>query len=229
MRRLSLRASRARQRVIFRRGLPFSECLLHEHVDDAAVLGVHADRPAVLPCPQQRPEDARVVQHEDAGIRHEQLERGHTLAHERVHLQFHLIGELRDDHVEAVVDGRLSVRLLHPRVPCVVQRLTLVLNREVDHGRCAAMRSGDGARLEVIRRRRPAKRHVEMRVHIDAAGEEVLALCVDDAIRVHRQRRTNGGDLFTVDEHVAFVEIAGGDNDAVLDEERHGSCSAIDP
>ena len=39
---------RARERVIDRRGLAFGQRLLHDHVDHAAVLGVHADQRAVL-------------------------------------------------------------------------------------------------------------------------------------------------------------------------------------
>ena len=58
VRGLRLGACRPRQRVVFGRGLAFGQRLLHQHVDDAAVLGVHADRAAVLARPQQRPEDA---------------------------------------------------------------------------------------------------------------------------------------------------------------------------
>ena len=35
------------------------------------------------------------------------------------------------------------------------------------------------------------------------------------------------GDLLALDEHVALVLIGGGDDRAVLDEQAHGSCSAI--
>src|SRR5204863_3465682 len=63
-----------------------------------------------------------------------------------------------------------------------------------------------------------------MRVDVDAAREDVLPLRVDDAIGVHPQRRADGRDLLAVDEHVAFVNIRRGDDDAVPDEERahHG-------
>ena len=159
--------------------------------------------PPFLPGPQQRPEDARVVQHEDAGVGHEQLERRDALADERVHLLFHLIGQLGDDHVEPVVDGRLPLGLLHPRLPGVVKRLPLVLNREVDDRGGAAVRRGDRAGLEVVGRRRAAERHVEVRVHVDPAREDVLAGGIDDAIRGHRQRRPDRGDLLLLDEDVS--------------------------
>ena len=105
----------------------------------------------------------------------------------RVHLGLHLIGQLRDDHVEAVVDHRLAVGLLHPRLERVVQRLAAVLDREVDDRRRPAEGGGDRARLEVVGRRRAAERHVEMRVAVDAAGNDVATGRVDDAIGGHRQ------------------------------------------
>ena len=36
--------------------------------------------------------------------------------------------------------------------------------------------------LEIVGRRRAAERHVEMRVHVDAAGEDVFAGRVDDPV-----------------------------------------------
>ena len=182
MGRFGFGASRPRQRVILRRRLSLGQRLLRQHVDHAAVFGVHADRAAVLPGPQQRLEDARIVEHEHARIRHEQLERRHALADERVHLEFHLIVELGHDHVEAVVDRGFAVRLLHPRFPGVVQRLAAVLNGEVDDRGRSAVSRRDRARFEIVGRRRAAERHVEMRVHVDAAREEIFAGGVDDAL-----------------------------------------------
>jgi hypothetical protein len=48
-------ARRPRQRVVLRRLLSLAQRFLHEQIDDAAVLGVHADQPAVLArLPQRR-------------------------------------------------------------------------------------------------------------------------------------------------------------------------------
>ena len=44
-----------RERVIDRRGLAFGQRPLHDHVDDAAVFGVHADQRAVLRGLRQAP------------------------------------------------------------------------------------------------------------------------------------------------------------------------------
>ncbi len=197
------------------------ERALDQHVDDVAVLGVHADRAAVLARPQQRLEDAPIVEHEDAAIRHEQLERCNALADQRVHLAFHLIVHVRHDHVEAIVDDGLAFGLLRPRFPRVMQRLTLVLDREIDDGRGPAERRGGRARLEIVGGRRAAERHVEMRVHVDAAGQDVLAVRVDRLVRGHVERCPDQRDLLVFDEDVALVLIDRGDDGAVLDESSH--------
>ena len=149
-------------------------------------------------------------------------ERDALLDH-RVHLDLDLVRELGDDHVEAVVDRGLAFGLLHPRFPRVVQRLALVLDREVDDRRRAAEGGGDGAGLEVVGRGGAAERHVHVGVHVDAAGQDELALGVDDAVGRHRQRRADGRDLFAVDEHVADVLISRGDDRAVLNQDAHGA------
>ena len=133
---------RPRQRVIFRRCPAFGKGSLHEHVDDSPVLRMHADRAAIFSRPQQRREDARIVQHENAGIRHEQLERRHALPDQGVHLGLGLVVDVGHDHVEAVIDDRLAFRLLHPGFPGVMQRLPAVLNREIDDGGCPSERGG---------------------------------------------------------------------------------------
>ena len=102
-----------------------------------------------------------------------------------------------------------------------MQRLAPVLNREVDDRRRAAERRGDRAGLEIVGRGRAAERHVHVGVHVDAAGQDELALGVDDPIGRHRQGRADGGDLLALDEDVADVLISGGDDRAVLDQNAH--------
>ena len=223
MRGFAFRARRPRQRVILRRRLAVRERFLHQHVDHAAVLGVHADGAAVLAGAPHRAEDARVVQHEHAGIGHEQLERGDALLDHRVHLDLDLVGELGDDHVEAVVDRGLALGLLRSTFPTRGAASASVLNREVDDRRRAAERRGDRAGLEVVGRRGAAERHVHVRVHVDAAGQDVLALGVDHLVGRHGQRRADGRDLLALDEDVADVLIGGGDDGAVLDQDAHGT------
>jgi hypothetical protein len=221
MRGFAFRARRPRQRVILRRGVALGERFLDEHVDHAAVLGVHADGAAVLPRAAHGAEDARIVEHEHAGVGHEQLERGHPLLDHCVHLDLDLLRQLGDDHVEAVVDGRLALGLLHPRFPRVMERLSFVLNREVDDGGGAAESGGDGAGFEIVGGGGAAERHVHVRVHVDAAWEHVLAPGVDDLVGRHGQRRPDGRDFLAIDEHVSGVLIRCGDDRAVFDQDAH--------
>ena len=76
---LGLGARRARERVIDGRGLSLGQRARDDHVDHAAVFGVHADQRAVLGGLRERLENGGVVHHQDVGIGHEQLEAGHAL------------------------------------------------------------------------------------------------------------------------------------------------------
>ena len=105
-----------REGVIDRRGLAFRQRALHNHVDHAAVLGVHADQRAVLRRARQRLENRGVVHHQDARIRHEQFETRDALGHHRIHIFHAGVGQIGDDHVQPVVDHRAIFRLLPPGI-----------------------------------------------------------------------------------------------------------------
>ena len=79
--------------------------------------------------------------------------------------------------------------LRHPVVERVPHRLAAVLDGEVDEAGGAAERGGDRAGLEVVGRVGAAERHVEVRVHVDAAGHHVLARGVDRALGLEAMRR----------------------------------------
>ncbi len=102
-----------------------------------------------------------------------------------------------------------------------MKRLTFVLDRKVHNRRRAAERRGDRPRFEVVGRRRAAERHVEVRVHVNAARQDVLAGGVDDLVRVDVERRADERDLLVLDEHVAFVEIGGGDDSSAPNQCSH--------
>src|SRR6266566_4498716 len=63
----------ARERVILRRAFSLGERLLNDHVDGAAVFGMHADEAAVFGGLAHGLEDRRVIEHEDARVGHEEL------------------------------------------------------------------------------------------------------------------------------------------------------------
>ena len=138
----------------------------------------------------------------------------------RVHLLLDAVGQVRDDHVEAVVDRGLALGLLHPGLPGLAQRLALVLDREVDDRRRAAVRRGDRARLEVVGRRRAAERHVEVRVDVDAARAGRTCRSRRSCGRPRRvERSSRSAAIFSSSiEDVAPVEVGRGDDRAVLDQ-----------
>ena len=222
-RRFSLGPRRPRERVVLGCGLPLPQRLLHQRVDHAAVLRVHADEPAVVACLQQRSEDRGVVHHEDARVGHEQLERRDPLVLDHlVHLARDLVRQLPHDHVEGVVDDGLAFRPLHPALVGGVQALAEVLDREVDEGGASVGRR-DRAGLEIIGRLRSAERHVEMRVDVDPAGHDELARGVDHRVRGQVQPLADQADDALVDVHVGLVAVGGRDDGAVLDESGHGA------
>ncbi len=72
--------------MIFRSFFPLGKRLLNNDVDRASVLGMHADKAAVLRGGLQRLKDAGIVEHKHAGICHEKLEARHALIYQRIHL-----------------------------------------------------------------------------------------------------------------------------------------------
>ena len=162
----------AREGVIFRSFFSFGEGLLDDDVDGAAVFGVHADEAGMFGGLAHGAEDCGVVEHEDAGVGHEKFEAGHAFADEVGHFFELGAAEVGDDAVEGVVDGGFVVGLGHPGVEGVAESLTFVLDGEVDERGGAAEGCGDCTGLEIVGAGGAAEGHVEMRVDVDAAGEE---------------------------------------------------------
>jgi hypothetical protein len=97
-----------------------------------------------------------------------------------------------------------------------------VLDREVDDRGGAAEGGGDRPGGEVVGRVGPAERHVEVRVHVDAAGQHVLSGGIDRLVGVNvGERRSDDRDLFVLDQHVSLVLIDRSDNRAVPNQCAH--------
>src|SRR3990172_8452452 len=222
MRRFLLGRGGWREGVIVRRGFAFGQQPLHHQIDHTAVLGVHADQCAVVGRVSHRFENRRVVHQEYAGIGREELEgRDAFLLDHRVHLGQGIVGKLGDNQVHAVVDRGFAIGFLEPGVERLPHRRAFVLDGEVHDGRRAPVRGGDGSGFEVVGRERAAEGQVHVRVHVDAAGDHILARGVDDLVGLHGQALSDGFDLFTFHVNVGDVIVGGGDHAAVLDE--HGS------
>src|SRR5579863_5773476 len=99
------------------------------------------------------------------------------------------------------------------------QRLTFILNREVDQRSSAAKGRGNGAGLKIVGGLGSAERHVEMRVDIDAARKQQMIAGIDGARSVfRRQLRRDGGDFATGDADVSPRRVDRGDDRSVLDD-----------
>ena len=104
----------------------------------------------------------------------------------------------------------------------VVERLAegraLRLDDEVDvRGRPAERRRGL-AGLDVVDRGRAAERHVEVRVRVDAARQQVLAARVDDPVGLLVERLADERDRLVLDEDVRDVVVGRGHDAAALDQ-----------
>jgi len=205
VRRLALEDRLACEAVADRVGGAGLHGLGRHDVDRHPVLGMHHDQPAVLRGLLHRPEDRPVVAVEHAWVRGEELEVGHALADQRVHLLERVVVDVAHDHVEAVIGDRVALGLGVPGIEAVTQRLATRLDREIDDGRGAAEGGGAGPRLEGVLRERPAERQLHVRVNVDRAGDHVLAGRVDRLVGGHPGRGQVGADRrdrFAIDEHV---------------------------
>jgi hypothetical protein len=196
----------------------FGEGLLDDYVDGAAVFRMHADEAVVFGGLAHGFEDRGVIEHEDAGVGHEELEASDAFADELAHF-FELRGaKVGDDAVEGVVGHRFVVGFFHPGIEGLAERVAFVLDGEVDERGGAAKSGGDGAGLEIVGAGGAAKGHVEMGVDVDAAGDHQAAGGVDNARGIVRGKLGgDGGDFVAVDADVGEACIGCRDHRAVAD------------
>jgi hypothetical protein len=209
--------------VVDRRGLAAGERLLNEDVDRVPVLGVHHHERAARRGHLHRAEERLVVDLQHVLVGHEELVRGDALLRQRGELlEPLLVGEVGDRDVEAVVDKRLAVRLRVPAVERLRERLPLSLDAEVHVARRAAAGRRALARLEVVDGDRAAERHVEMRVRVDAARQDVFAARVDRPFGCDVELGADERDSLPLDEHVGNVVVGRGHHPTSTNQDRHG-------
>ena len=207
---------RTRQGVMDRRGLALGESAAHDHVDDPAVLGVHADQRPVLRRAGERLENGRVVHHEDAGIGHEQFEAGHAVGHHGIHVVEAALAQVGDDHVQAVVDRSAAIGLFPPGVEGIAHARAFGLDGEIDERGGAAKRRRARAGFEIVAGSGSAEWHVQMRVDVDAAGQQQHAGGVDDAAgRLRGKRGRDVANLFAIHQDVGGDALFGRDYGSV--------------
>ena len=146
----------------------------------------------------------RVVHHQDVGIRHEDLEAGDSLGDHRVHFVEPGIvrAQVGDCHVQRVVDAGLALGLGAPGLEGLGHRMAHGLQGKVDH-RCGAA-DGRGARapLVVVRAHRPAEGHVEVGMHIDAAGKHQHSRGIDDCVAGRIDCRRDPRNRLALNQHI---------------------------
>ena len=208
--------------VELRVGVAAGQGLLHQHVDGDSVLGMHHDHRPALGGGLHGPQQLAVVAVEHARVGHEQLEAGDTLVVDEVlHALQRLLVDATDDLVEGVVDGALALCFAMPVGERSVHVAARVLHRHVDDRGDTAPRGSAGAGLERVAGQGAAKGHLHVGVHVDAAGDDVLAGRVDDPVAAFLgevARRTERGDGLVGDQHVLGDHAGGRDDPAVLDE-----------
>jgi hypothetical protein len=123
--------------------------------------------------------------------------------------------------VETVVDAGMPVGFLAPDTEGFVQRLSLGLGGEVDNGSGAAECRSDGAGGKIVARTCIAERHIEVRVDVDAAGNNEFPRSVDGAVGIEMQIGFDAGDSLSVDEQVGDHVSVGGNDPAVSDKRSH--------
>ena len=206
--------------MIFRRPLPFCKCLLHDHVDRASIFRVHAHHAAILRRSLQSLEDAAIVEHENSGISHEQLEAGHAFVNQIVHLRELSAGNVGHNAVKCIIADGFVGGLTHPCVESLAQGLTFVLNGEVDERGRATEGSGSRPRFEIVRAGRASKWHVEMRMYVNASGQHEFSRRIQHMRGILRwQIFADGSDLSIGNGNVCQIRISCG-HDGTISNDR---------
>ena len=153
-------------------------------------------------------------------------------AHHLVHVLQARARQVRDDHVQAVIDGGPPFRLLPPGVERVAHARATRLNREIHDGGGAAERRRARAGFEIVAGGGPAERHIQMRVRVDAAGNHVHsgrhrlpAACAPPG----GNARPHFPDALAFDQHIGLPGLVRGHHRAVADQSVHAHPSAAAP
>ena len=160
-------------------------------------------------------ENAGVVEHENAGVGHEQLEAADAFAHQLRHFRQLRVGQVSDDAVKSVIGHRFRRRLLHPGIESGAQGLALVLDGEVDQRGGATEGGGASAGFKIVGAGGAAERHIEVGVNIDSAGEHILAGGVNQARGIFaRQAAAQGNHPAACNGDVGLRSIGSRDHGA---------------
>jgi hypothetical protein len=176
-------------------------------VEHVAVLGMHVHDGTRSARGMEKSQKGVVTDREL--VDHEHLEAGVPRGDDRGDLGQRGVRDFGEDDVEAVVDVRLALCLPFPRFERIQDRLAPPLPRVIADRGDAAARRGRRARLEVVRGRHAPDFDVQMRVHVDAAGEHEQPSRVD-LLDAFRDRSRHGRDPARANAEVRDEGVARG-------------------
>ena len=222
---LSFCMGRPAVRVMVGLGFALREHARNHDVDHAAILSMDAAESVQQACLVHDFVHQPVVDHEDAGIGHEELERRDALLHHGFHLGQALRAVARsqvgDGHVQPVVDAGLAVALGQPGLQSLTHGVAPGLQGEVDDGGGSAHGRGDGAGAVIVGGYGAAEGHIEMGVHVDPAGHNEETRGVNDRVPGSGNIGGDLADRLSVTEDVGLVLSVGVDDGAILDQGGH--------
>src|SRR5262245_65464443 len=127
--------------------------------------------------------------------------------------------------MQAVVDHGFTFGFLPPGFDAALNRLSGFRQGVIDDGSHPAAGCGHRARVEIIDRTVAQQLKVDMRMHVNAAGEQILSCGID----LPGRRTEPPSDLFHLaafDTDVGLTDVTSRDYCAVANDEIH-SCSLL--
>ena len=205
--------------MILWRQAPLCYCLLNQRLDDWAVLGVDADHSAVPPGESHGLEQRAVIEHENAGISHEQFETGYPLmGNQRLHVGQGLRVDLEHDHMGANVDASAGGAAV-PILQTDEGTLPTGLVAEIDHRRRTAKGGGHGSGGESVDSASNAEVPIKVGMHIDAAWQhQQTAGVVYFDVSADRNLPADGANATVLDQDIGLVIVDRGHNPPMLDQ-----------
>ena len=124
-------------------------------------------------------------------------------------------------HMQPVVDARLAVALGQPGFQSLAHGVAPGLQGEVDDGGGSAYGCGDGAGAVIVGRYGAAEGHIQMGVHVDAAGHHQQAGGIDHGVAGGGNVGADLLDRLAVAEDVGLALAVRVDDGAILDQGGH--------
>ena len=208
---------RARQRMIFRRGLTGGKRVLNQGVNHLPIFAMHAHQCANLFCMAQHAKNCRVVNHHPAWIGSKHLKTRDACVNNAFHVAQRPVGKFGECQMETVINNGLAFGLVMPGVKPLRHRLAMRVGGIINNrGRAAAGRRHRAGR-EIVAGTDVAERHVEMRMHVNAAGQQIASGQIKRLCVGHIKMAANLLNDTVSREHIRIQRLRGGDNGRIFE------------